>query len=150
MSGRAAPSPSWRMVSMNDRICPTVNDLPRLGTFCWVDLAARDLDAARRFYGQAFGWAFRNQPTLGGAFTRVSVGGRDFAASMYPLRRAQLEAGVPSHWTPYLRVADTDAAVRRAVAAGGRSVVAPLEVPGVARVALIEDTVGALVGLWQP
>ena len=135
---------------MNDPIRPAVDELSRVGTFCWVDLAARDLDAARRFYAQAFGWAFRTQPALGGVFTRVGVDGRDFAASMYPLRRAQLEAGVPSHWTPYVRVADTEAALRRALEAGGRTVVAPLEVPGVARIALIEDTVGALVGLWQP
>jgi predicted enzyme related to lactoylglutathione lyase len=29
-------------------------------------------------------------------------------------------------------------------------VVAPFDVPGTARIALIQDAVGALVGLWQP
>jgi predicted enzyme related to lactoylglutathione lyase len=42
-------------------------------------------------------------------------------------------------------------ATARGVAAwGGRLVVAPFDVPGTARIALIEDAVGALVGLWQP
>jgi predicted enzyme related to lactoylglutathione lyase len=36
------------------------------------------------------------------------------------------------------------------VALGGEAVVLPFVVSGVARIALILDSVGALVGLWQP
>ena len=120
------------------------------GTFCWLDLAADDAARAQRFYAEAFGWSFRAQAASGGHFLRCRVGGRDIAASMYRLRQAQRDQGVPSHWTPYLRVSDAAAAAQRVAACGGRLVVAPFEVPDVARIALIEDAVGALVGLWQP
>ncbi len=120
----------------------------RPGGFCWVDLAATDAAAAQQFYAAAFGWTFRDQPVLGGHFTRCQLEGRDIA-SLYPLRAAQRAQGVPSHWTPYLAVDSIDAALQRVAACGGRQIVAPLEVPGIARIALIEDAVGALVGLWQ-
>jgi len=119
-----------------------------LHDFCWLDLAASDADVARRFYATAFGWQFETRHANGGVYTRCHVGG-DAMASLYQLRRAQLERGVPSHWTPYLRVADADAAVRRVTGLGGRALVAPFDVADAARIALIEDAVGALVGLWQ-
>lgn len=121
---------------------------PRPGTFCWLDLAASDAALAKQFYARAFGWHFHDQPVLGGHFTRSRLDGHD-VGSLYQLQRARLEQGVPSHWTPYVRVADADAAVQHTAACGGRLVVAPFDVPGIARIALIEDAVGALLGLWQ-
>jgi predicted enzyme related to lactoylglutathione lyase len=42
------------------------------------------------------------------------------------------------------------AAAGRVTACGARLVVAPFDVAGIARIALIEDAVGALLGLWEP
>ena len=70
--------------------------------------------------------------------------------SLYQMERAHLEHGVPSHWTPYVRVADVGEAARRAVALGGTLLAGPMLVPGVAHVSLILDPVGARIGLWQP
>lgn len=126
-----------------------LNDLPRPGAFCWLDLAASDAAVAKQFYAQAFGWAFFEQRANGGRFTCCRVGGQDIG-SLYQLKRAQLEHGVPSHWTPYIRVERVDATARHVVTLGGRLVVGPFDVAATARIALIEDTVGALVGLWEP
>jgi uncharacterized protein len=119
------------------------------GAFCWLDLAASNADVAMAFYSQVFGWRFEPQRANGGRFTRCRVGERD-VGSLYPLKRAQLERGVPSHWTPYVRVEDVDALAPRIAPLGGRVLVAPFEVERTARIALIEDAVGAVVGLWQP
>jgi predicted enzyme related to lactoylglutathione lyase len=119
------------------------------GSFCWLDLAARDVALAREFYGAAFGWTFTEETANGGRFTRLHAGGRP-AGSLYQLRAALVDAGVPSHWTPYIRVDDADAALRRTAERGGRTLVAPFVVDGTARIALLEDAVGALIGLWQP
>jgi predicted enzyme related to lactoylglutathione lyase len=54
-----------------------------------------------------------------------------------------------SHWTPYVRVNDIEHAARRAAQIGGEVVVEPFLVSGVARIALILDAVGAVVGLWE-
>ena len=119
------------------------------GSFCWLDLAARDVVRARAFYAAAFGWTFTDESANGGRFVRLHAGGRP-AGSLYQLRSALVDAGVPSHWTPYVRVDDADAALRRSTRAGGHTLVAPFVVDGTARIALIEDAVGALLGLWQP
>lgn len=114
-----------------------------------MDLAASDAEAAKAFYGRLFGWTSREQSANGGCFTRLRLSGRD-VGSVYQLKRAQLESGVPSHWTPYVRVDGVDEAAGRAVSLGGEVIVRPFAVAGVARIALILDSVGAPVGLWQP
>lgn len=118
------------------------------GGFCWLDLAATDAAAARRFYAEVFGWSAHDQAANGGIFTRLRAAGAD-VGSLYQLGPAQRDAGTPSHWTPYVAVEAIDAAAQRVEAAGGRVVVAPFEVDGVARIALVQDAVGALLGLWQ-
>jgi uncharacterized protein len=119
------------------------------GQFCWVDLAASDTDAAKAFYGQLFGWVSSEQAANGGSFTRLRQSGED-VGSVYQLSGRHLENGVPSHWTPYLRVDDVDVVVQRAVALGGEVIVSPFVVENTARIALILDCVGAQVGLWEP
>jgi predicted enzyme related to lactoylglutathione lyase len=127
---------------------PAPTPAPTPGAFCWLDLAASDAELARAFYAQAFGWTFSEESALGGRYTRCHAGGRP-VGTIYALNRAQLEHGVPSHWTPYIGVGSVRASAQRVVAAGGRLLVPPLEVPGVARIALAQDAVGALFGLWQ-
>jgi hypothetical protein len=124
-------------------------DPPPSGTFCWLDLAASDAMLARRFYAQAFGWTFRDEAALGGHFTRCHAGDHEIG-SLYQMYRAQVERGVPSHWTPYIRVHDVEAGGQRVAAAGGSLGIAPFDVPGIARIALAQDAVGALIGLWRP
>jgi len=127
----------------------TLDPIPQRGRPCWLDLAATDAAAAARFYGMLFGWEAREQPANGGTFTRLALAGRD-VGSLYPLPRAQVDGGVTSHWTPYVGVDALDATAQRAVALGGRLLVQPFEVAGVARIALIADAVGARIGLWEP
>jgi predicted enzyme related to lactoylglutathione lyase len=119
------------------------------GRFCWVDLAATDAARAKAFYSQLFGWTSREQPANGGRFTRMQLSGQD-VGSLYQLSRDHFDRGVPSHWTPYIRVDDVGDAARRAATFGGKVIVRPFEVSGVARIALIQDSVGAHFGLWEP
>ena len=119
------------------------------GRFCWVDLAATDATRAKAFYSKLFGWTSRGQPANGGRFTRMRLSGQD-VGSLYQLGRDHLDRGVPSHWTPCIRVDDVGDAARRAATFDGKVIVRPFEVSGVARIALIQNSVGAHVGLWEP
>lgn len=119
------------------------------GQFCWLDLAASDADSAKSFYRALFGWTSHEQPANGGSFTRLRLSDQDIG-SIYQLRQTLLERGMSSHWTPYVRVSNVTDIVRRAKALGGTVVVQPFVVSGIARIALILDSVGALVGLWEP
>jgi predicted enzyme related to lactoylglutathione lyase len=53
-------------------------------------------------------------------------------------------------WLAYLRVAGCDEALARALRAGGRAEIAPVDVPGVGRLAIVRDPPGARLGLLEP
>lgn len=118
------------------------------GQFCWLDLAATDASSAKTFYRNLFGWTSHEQLANGGSFTRLRLSDHD-VGSIYQLRETLLDNGMTSHWTPYVRVSDIERAVERAAQFGGTVVVDPFLVSGVARIALILDSVGAVVGLWE-
>lgn len=121
---------------------------PRPGSFIWHDLAAADTAAAVDFYRAVFGWTAVTEYANGGRFIRLRSDGHD-VGSMYALSRREREHGVPSHWTPYVCVENIEAATRSVEAAGGVTLVRPFEVEGVARIALIADTLGSVMGLWE-
>ena len=116
--------------------------------FCWMDLAASDAPAASAFYTALLGWRAGVHTANGGQLIRFSADGRP-VASLYQLSRRHLGDGVPSHWTPYVAVADVAQSASRAEALGARVIVAAFELPGIARISLLQDPVGAVIGLWQ-
>lgn len=118
------------------------------GRFCWVDLAATDAVSAKAFYRALFGWTAHDEPANGGSFTRLCLNGQD-VGSLYQLSTRHRDQGVPSHWTSYIEVKDVTEAVRRVPGLGGKVLVPPLVIPGMAEIALILDSTGAQVGLWQ-
>lgn len=118
------------------------------GRFIWHDLAAADTAAALDFYRAVFGWTAIIEYANGGQFIRLQCDGQD-VGSMYALSRQERQHGVPSHWTPYVCVENIEAATCRVEAAGGVILVQPFKVEGVARIALVADTLGSIVGLWE-
>jgi uncharacterized protein len=118
------------------------------GRFHWLDLAAVDATSAMKFYEGMFGWQARRHRVNGGEIYRFTHEGKD-VASLYQLRSRQIDGGVPSHWTPYVAVASVDEFASRAETLGGRVVVKPFDVPGMARVSLLDDAAGGLFGLWE-
>lgn len=118
------------------------------GRFIWHDLAAADTAAALDFYRAVFGWTAITEYANGGHFIRLQCDGQD-VGSMYALSRREREHGVPSHWTSYVCVENIKAATCRIEAAGGVILVPPFEVENIARIALVADTLGSIMGLWE-
>lgn len=119
-----------------------------LGRCCRIDLAAIDARGAASFYLRMFGWKARSIKANGGEFVELSAYGKT-VASLYRLTAAQINRGVPSHWTPYIGVTDIDEATIKAIQLGGAVIVEPFRVDGLTRVSLIADSGGALLGLWE-
>src|SRR5262245_21315439 len=115
---------------------------------CWVDLATVDQGAAKLFYCRLFGWTVQDRRGGEGHFSTFAH--REVPlASLYQLSRKQIARGVPSHWTPYVSVPDLDVAASMAASLGGQVVIPPHDSGGLARISLIADPTGALIGLWQ-
>jgi predicted enzyme related to lactoylglutathione lyase len=119
------------------------------GTFCWVELATTDQDAAKRFYGSLFGWAFVDYPMgPGDIYTMFQLDGRDAAAG-YTMREAERSQGVPPHWNLYVAVENADAAAARAVELGGTAPAGAFDVYTNGRMAVVIDPTGAAFCVWQ-
>jgi len=119
------------------------------GSFCWVELATTDQDAAKKFYGSLFGWAPADMPMGPGDFyTIFKLEGRD-AAAAYTMRKEHQEQGVPPYWGIYIAVQSADTAADRTAKLGGKVLAPPFDVFDVGRMAPVEDPTGAKFSLWQ-
>lgn len=118
---------------------------PLLGKIVWNDLVTEDLEAARRFYGELFGWTFEQRPRPGGAPYSLARAGGVYVAGMVEVKSPS-EGKPISRWLPYVSVSDVDASVTSATAAGGKVAVSSRTV-GWGRVAAIIDPEGAVIGL---
>ena len=140
--------PGWCLATSTAK--PAMRPIHRPNSsFCWVDLATADLGAARSFYRNLFGWSAHDQRVGEGQFDHEFAHDRNPFASLYQLTRAQIEDGVASHWAPYVAVDDVQAAASRAADLGGKIVVPPQDIGGIASISLVADPTGALIGLWQ-
>jgi len=116
----------------------------------WFELWTRDPEAAKRYYGELFGW--KTDPFAMGddsydMWTTTPGVDLDAFGGIVPI--------VPDlpiqdeKWIPYFMVADTDATVAKAEAAGG-TVIAPPEDAPPGRLAALADPFGARFSLLQP
>lgn len=119
------------------------------GTFCWVELATTDSEAAKKFYTQLFGWDYVDNP-IGPdmVYTMLKLNGKDVGA-LYKLMAEQQTQGVPPNWLSYVSTANADESVEKAKAAGATVIKEAFDVFTVGRMAVIQDPTGAVFALWQ-
>jgi uncharacterized protein len=111
------------------------------GAFCWGELATTDTAAAERFYTALFGWTTKHSDGAGDMpYTELHLGDRGIGG-MYAITPEMV--GIPSNWSPYICVADTDATVDSAKAKGAQ-VMFVKDIPHVGRFAMIIDPQGAM------
>lgn len=119
---------------------------PIAGTFIWNELVTRDVDATRVFHAVVLGWQYQPMD-MGpmGTYWLIQAGEAVVGGMMQMPPSAP--AGAPSHWMPYVAVADVDAAFERARAA---SIYPPMDVPDVGRMFALMDPSGAMLSLMRP
>jgi uncharacterized protein len=119
------------------------------GTFCWVDLATTDQEAAKAFYARLLGWSYDDRPVGEGiVYSMARLRGRDVAA-ISPQPERMREAGAPPSWMSYVSVQDADATAARARELGATLFAEPFDVFDAGRMAVISDPEGAVFALWQ-
>lgn len=121
---------------------PGVGVIREPNSVLWVELATRDLACAEAFYGAVLGWTATPLDAGPTQYRVLSAPGNDSGFGGM-LQMDDQWAGVPSHWSIYLHVVDVDATVARAIELGGSCCVPAFDVPGVGRIARIDDPTGA-------
>ena len=117
------------------------------GMFCWVELAAKDGPAAKKFYKSLFDWGVDDIPNDAGVYTMVQKKGKN-AGGLY--EQGPQEQGIPPHWNSYVSVVNADETAEKARKLGGTVLLGPFDVMEHGRMAVIQDPAGATFSLWQP
>lgn len=112
------------------------------GALCWNELATRDPDGAKEFYGAVFGWGHEDGPAGDFTYTQWTLDGKSIGGMM-PMTGDQSLADVPPHWLVYFAVDDCDATVDKVRELGG-NVLKPAFDMSQGRMAVVQDPHGAV------
>jgi uncharacterized protein len=116
------------------------------------EIPADDLDRARVFYQDAFGWTINAIPELG--YTIVETTPIDNETNM-PTEPGAINGGMMQREAPItgpvitIGVDDVDAALRRVEELGGKTVSPKQSVAEMGFAAYFSDPEGNVVGLWE-
>jgi predicted enzyme related to lactoylglutathione lyase len=119
------------------------------GTFFWNELMTRDVERAKRFYGDTIGWRFDPMKMADGRTYWCAMEDGRPVAGLFPLDAPEFD-GVPESWMSYLAVDDVDKRVAAAVQAGGQLMKPIFDIPGVGRIAILKEPGGAGIGWMTP
>jgi len=115
------------------------------GVFVWDELGTQDVEAAEKFYNAVFGWTTNDMgPDFGGY--KIFQLGETGVGGLMKLP----DPSIPSMWSPYVAVEDADATVATAGELGGSTILEPMDIPTVGRIAVLKDPVGAVFGVIKP
>lgn len=128
---------------MADTLNPT-----GVGTFCWTELGTRDVETAKKFYGELIGWQIEDQSMGDSTYSFIKTASGDQIGGMYKMEGPQFE-GVPPHWLPFIFVTNVDASAQKCVELGGEIKMPPTDIPGHGRFCIIADPTGAVIALYQ-
>lgn len=118
------------------------------------EIPAENLERAKKFYSENFGWKLNQFGPEMGNYVLVHTGPTDEHGM--PQDRAFINGGLmprdPSASSPVLviAVADADQTVEKVKQSGGRLVGEILDIPNVGRYARVQDTEGNVIGVIKP
>jgi len=115
------------------------------GHFSWNELVTSDLDAANKFYTSVFGWEHAEHPDSPRPYYLFQQEGEDIGGMM-----SLPNAAISPQWLSYIKVEDADGIAAKAQKLGGKLLAKPYDVPGVGRIAVIQDPQGAIFGVFTP
>jgi predicted enzyme related to lactoylglutathione lyase len=118
------------------------DELP--GRPIWIELFTADVDAARAFYGELFGWTTQDPGPEFGGYQLFLRDGEPIAGLMANTQEA------PSAWSVYLETNNAADTAAMATANGGVVLLDAMAVGDLGHMAVVLDPSGAAVGIWQP
>ncbi len=118
------------------------------GSFIWNELMTPDVEKAKAFYAASLGWTYEAMPGVGGStYWLAKMDGRPVAGM---IAHDALPPGVSTAWFAYINVDDVDARAAVLPALGGALARPAFDIPGVGRIAIVQDATGAMVGWLTP
>ncbi len=115
------------------------------GALAWSELVTREIETAKRFYGDWLGWEARKLEP--GSYALFHKDGHPVAGM---IRMAEERQDPASHWRVYFQTEDCGASVEKARRLGADCILPATPIPGLGAVALLTDPQGGTFALMQP
>lgn len=115
------------------------------GDFTHVEIPADDAGRAKRFYGELFNWQFLDLPDYPDYHMFTTAAGEDGAGGAIGLRKDMASDKVLA----YIKVDSIDATVDRLQDLGGSVKTPKGEVPGQGWYAVVLDSEGNEIAVWE-
>lgn len=120
----------------------------------WHELAVHDLERAKDFYQEAFGWRTithdEEPPDADTYWIWEAPEGTARCGGLYRMSDMARREAPTARWLPYIRVDDVDETAKRAEMLTGGVIAAPIDAPGVGRTAVLCDISEAPFAVIEP
>jgi len=118
------------------------------GSLCWAELYTPDIARAAAFFNTVLGWETAALTFPTGVYTSLATAGTGEEGTFGGLVSVaddpvEARSGARPHWLPCFGTDDPDATVSRAVELGAEVRMPANSIPGVGRLARLEDPYGA-------
>jgi predicted enzyme related to lactoylglutathione lyase len=107
----------------------------------WFETITSDVDRARSFYAELFGWTAEEMPMPDFTYTTFKNEGQ-YVAGMMPILPHM--GNCPSHWGTYFTVDDVDASEKLAKELGATVCIPAQDIPNVGRFAALTSPQGVM------
>lgn len=116
---------------------------PKHGEICWQELNTKNLEKAKNFYSELFGWQLKQSEFSPVPYLEIHAGEKASGGMMEISKEwGENWEKIPSAWMTYIAVDDVDSAVEKIKANGGSICIAPFDAPGVGRMSVAADPGG--------
>lgn len=109
------------------------------------ELWSKDPERTSDFYVRVFGWSVKSMPGMD--YWMADTGGKGGING--GIMKPKGDGPWPGNMAFYIDVPNIEAAFEKVKQAGGAVVAAPQAIPGMGRYALVSDTDGRVMGLWE-
>jgi len=116
------------------------------GAFSWSELMTTDPAAAEKFYAAVFGWKVETMDMGTGPYRVAKVGDTPVGGIM------GMPPGtppMPPTWGCYVTVDSVEKTIAACTEMGGKVCAPPMDIPGVGRMAVIQDPQGAMLSIMK-
>ena len=118
-----------------------MNPFQTPGAFSWCELITTDPAAAKVFYGEVFGWRFKEGQVSNTPYTVIEVEGQEIGGI------SPAPPQMPSTWGTYVTVENLEATLEKVEALGGKVLIPPIAIPPSSKFAFIQDPQGAAIAV---
>lgn len=117
----------------------------RHGEFTHIEIPADETERAKAFYGGLFGWAYQDVPGFEGYHLFTTPAGENGVGGAIGKRGET----APSRMRTYVQVDSVDETLPKVTDLGGTVIEGKQEVPGQGWYAVIADTEGNEIAVWE-